>query len=95
MISLATIIKLEQSEEYSDESFQVSEDDSNIYEAIEHTIDDKTSTQFSDCSDQDSLYLNISKGRRDHLKLRRCVGWDCEGLYGRGHSKLRWRFCQR
>ena len=92
MISPATIIMQEQIEEYSDESSQVSADGSNIYEAIEHTIDDKTSTACSDCSDQDSLYLNISKGRRNHLKLHRNVGWDFdihdEGGDDRGHSTL-------
>jgi hypothetical protein len=72
MISPATIIMQEQSEESS----EVSADDSNIYEAIEHTLSDKTSTEYSDCSDQDSLYLSISKGRRNHLKVHRNVGWD-------------------
>merc|ERR1712025_962186 len=34
-----------------------------------------------DYSEQGSLYLNISRGRRDHLKLHRYVGWDC-GVQG-------------
>jgi hypothetical protein len=92
MISPTTIINQEQSEEYPDESSQVSADDSNLYEAIEDTKDDKTSTAYSDCSDQDSLYLNISKGRRNHLQLHRNVGWDFdihdEGGDDGGHSRL-------
>jgi hypothetical protein len=78
MISPATIIKLDQSEEYVDESSQESTEHSNFYEAIEHPMNDKTSKAYSDCGDQDSLYLNISKRRRDHLKLHRNIGWDMD-----------------
>ena len=97
MISPATIIKLEQSEEYFDESSQESTESSNLYEAIEHPMNEKTSTAHLDCGDQDSLYLNISKGRRDYLKLHRNVDWDFDidgggdgdGDYGGGgHSRL-------
>ena len=72
MISPATIIKLEQSEEYFDESSQESTESSHLYEAFEHPMNEKTSTAHSDCGDQDSLYLNISRGRRYHLQLPRC-----------------------
>ena len=64
------------SSEYSENSSIVSSRDSNIYEVIEQAT--------PECSEQGSLYLNISRGRRDVLKLHRGVGWDCEGVGGQG-----------
>ena len=62
MISPATIIKLEQSEEYFDESSQESTESSNLYEAIEHPMNYKTSTAYSDCGEQDSLSISTLLG---------------------------------
>jgi len=75
-ISPATIIKLEQSNasEYSE--------DTNIYAVIEDPVNKKTSKACSDCSDQDSFYLSISRGRRKQLKLNRFVGWDFGTMIG-------------
>ena len=87
MVSPADIIKLEQSDGYSDESSEVTSIDSNIYEVIEHA----TAREHSECSDHGSLYLSISRGRRNHLKLHRFVNWDEESIEeekGGGHSRL-------
>ena len=88
MVSPADIIKLEQSDGYSDESSEVTSIDSNIYEVIEHP----TVREHSEASDQGSLYLSISRGRRNHLKLHRFVDWDEEIIQEEevgGHSRLR------
>jgi len=77
-MSPAALIKLGENGEYSEDSSIVSSTDSNIYEVIEQAT--------PECSEQGSLYLNISRGRRDHLKLHRGVGWDCGGGQGQvGH----------
>jgi len=87
MMSPAALIKLGEnaeypentsvvSSEYSENSSVVSSADSNIYEVIEQGT--------PECSELGSLYLNISRGRRDVLKLHRGVGWDCEGIDGEG-----------
>ena len=82
-MSPAALIKLSENAEYSENSSVVSSEhsensstDSNIYEVIEQGT--------PECSELGSLYLNISRGRRDVLKLHRGVGWDCEGVDGGG-----------
>merc|ERR1712106_863193 len=80
----ALIIK---DEDYSDESSEVTSIDSNIYEVIEHA----KAREHSEVSDQGFLYLSISRGRRNHLKLHRFVDWDKEIIQeeeGGGHSRL-------
>merc|ERR1712073_138280 len=65
----------------SSEYYKNSSTDSNIYEVIEQGT--------PECSELGSLYLNISRGRRDVLKLHRGGGWDSEGGQGQdGHSRL-------
>jgi len=77
-MSPADLIRLGKNGEYSEDSSIVSSTDSNIYEVIEQAT--------PECSEQGSLYLNISRGRRDHLKQHRGVGWDCGGGQGQvGH----------
>merc|ERR1711887_69595 len=69
---------LEVSSECSETSSSVSSTDSNIYEVIEQAT--------PEASEKGSLYLNISRGRRDVLKLHRGVGWDCEGVGGQDQA---------
>merc|ERR1712106_709750 len=50
-----------------------------------------TARENSECSDHGFLYLSISRGRRNHLKLHRFVDWDKEIIQeeeGGGHSRL-------
>jgi len=82
-MSPAALIKRGENTEYSENSSVVSSEysensptDSNIYEVIEQGT--------PECSELGSLYLNISRGRRDVLKLHRGVGWDCESVDGEG-----------
>ena len=75
-MSPADLIRLGENGEYSEDSSIVSSTASNIYEDIEQAT--------PECSEQGSLYLNISRGRRDHLKLHRGVGWDCGVGQGQG-----------
>ena len=82
-MSPAALIKLGENVEYSEDSSIVSSTDSNIYEVIEHAT--------PECSEQGSLYLNISRGRRDHLKLHRGGGWDCGGGHFH-HKPLLWKW---
>merc|ERR1712200_298743 len=72
MGSPALLLNLGENGEYSESSSVASSRVSNIYEVIEQAT--------PECSEQGSLYLNISRGRRDVLKLHRGVGWDCEGV---------------
>jgi len=83
LVSPSALIKQDDCDKYSD----VGSTDSNIYEVIDHN----NSKEEYDNSEEDSLYLNISRKRRDHLKLHRFVDWDfqveLDENYG-GHSRL-------